>query len=189
MKYFLSLFFIFLVNPSHAQEEEYYEPAPRSPRVGEIYPADQERVRTRVETLNLTSLAFGPSWGGDVNNSSMFYYFHAGYSWEPHVNAEIRLNLDGAIAGEDEGLWISTSIGGAWLISTANFSPLIGAEAGFGYAHIDDAEDPAGFLLGGFAGIRFFRTATAQLSLEGFVQTILDEEKPVLGGVRLSVLF
>ena len=66
---------------------------------------------------------------------------------------------------------------------------MIGAEFGYGYTHVDGAPDPSGFVIGGFAGVRVFRTSSAQMSIEGFFQTILDEEGPVIGGVRLGILF
>lgn len=158
-------------------------------KVGEITPADQQRVKTRVESLRLTSLSFGPAFGSDMNNDKMFYSLHLGSHWEVTTHAELRINADAATASKDEGTWLSASVGGGWLIFTDNFSPVIGAEFGYGYAHIDGVSDPSGFLAGGFAGVRLFRTANAQMSIEYYVQAILDGVTPVMNGIRIGILF
>lgn len=158
-------------------------------KVGEITPEDQQRVRTRVEALKLTSISFGPAFGSDMNNDDLFYSLHLGRHWEATTHAEIRLNADAALASKNEGTWLSASIGGGWLIMTDDFSPVIGAEFGYGYAHIDDISDASGFMVGGFAGIRMFRTATAQMSVEYYIQSILDSVNPVMSGIRIGILF
>lgn len=172
---------------SFAQEEG-REPA-QGPRVGEISREEQERVRTRVNTLDLTSVSFGPAWASDVNNDNLFYALHLGRNWEVSTNAEIRLSLDGAFASKNEGTWLSATVGAGYMFSVEDISPIAGAEFGYGYAHADGRTDPSGFVIGGFLGMRFFRTATAQMSLEGFFQTILHDENAMLSGVRLGVLF
>lgn len=177
----------FMMSVSFAQEDG-REPS-QTPRVGEIGSEDQERVRARVNTLDLTSVSFGPGWASDINNDDMFYVVHLGRNWEVNTNAEIRLSLDGAFASKNEGNWLSGTIGAGWLPSVEDISPIVGAEFGYGYAHADDISDPSGFVLGAYAGVRFFRTATAQMSLEGYVQTILEDESPMLSGIRIGILF
>ncbi len=172
---------------SFAQEEG--RSPSQAPRVGEITPEEQERVRTRVNTLDMTSVAFGPGWASDINNDNMFYVLHIGRNWEVSTNAEIRLNFDGAFASKNEGNWLSGTVGAGWLASVEDVSPVLGAEFGYGYAHADRMTDPSGFVLGGFAGVRFFRSATAQMSLEGYFQTFLKNENPILTGIRLGILF
>lgn len=167
----------FLVSFSHAQ------------KVGEISYEEQKKVITRVESLRLTSISFGPAFGSDMNNNKMFYSLHVGSHWEVSPNAELRLNADAALASKNEGNWLSASLGGAWLVFTDDFSPVIGAEFGYGYAHIDDVSDPSGFLIGGFLGVRLFRTANAQMSIEYYIQTIMDGVDPVMNGVRIGLLF
>ncbi len=161
----------------------------QTPKVGEISYEEQEKVRARVQTLDLTSLSFGPSWSSDMNNSDVFYSVHAGRTWEVNTHAEVRANLDAAFASTNEGLWLSGTIGAGWLLTTDDFSPVLGAEFGYGYAHVDGFPDPSGFVLGGFAGVRFFRTSTTQMSLEGFFQTIMRYENPVMAGLRFGILF
>ncbi len=173
----LHLILTILVSMSHAQ------------RVGEITQEDQQRVATRVEALRLTSISFGPAFGSDMNNEKMFYSLHLGSHWEVTTHAEIRLNADAALASKEEGTWLSASVGGGWLIFTDDFSPVIGAEFGYGYAHIDRISDPSGFMVGGFAGVRMFRTATAQMSLEYYIQSIMDGVNPIMNGVRIGILF
>lgn len=173
----LNLILSFIVSFSHAQ------------KVGEISPDDQRKVVTRVEALRLTSISFGPAFGSDMNNNKMFYSLHLGSHWEVTPNAEIRINADGALASKDEGTWLSASVGGGWLIFTDDFSPVIGAEFGYGYAHIDRVSDPSGFIVGGFAGVRMFRTATAQMSVEYYIQSIMDGVNPIMNGIRIGILF
>lgn len=184
---FLQIILALFTTMSFAQEEE--RTPSQAPRVGEISSEDQERVRTRVNTLNLSSISFGPGWASDINNDDLFYVVHLGRNWEVSTNAEIRLNFDGAFASKNEGNWLSGTIGAGWLMSVEDISPVIGAEFGYGYAHADALPDPAGFVLGGFAGVRFFRSATAQMSLEAYFQTILKNDNPVLSGLRIGILF
>lgn len=141
------------------------------------------------QTGSLSSFSFGPSWTSDMNNDALFYAFHLGRNWQASQQAEIRLNLDAAFASKDEGLWLTGTLGAGWVLSEDEIAPIVGGEFGFGYAHIDGAKDPAGFVLGGFAGLRLFRNANAQMSVEGFFQTLLKNENPVLAGLRLGVLF
>lgn len=161
----------------------------KAQEVGNITPEDQRSVSTRIESLNSTSFSFGPSWANDTNNSNMYYAFQLGRNFEATETAEIRINLNGAFAGEGSGNWWSGMLGAGWLPLKTNISPVIGAEVGYGYAHIKDADDASGFAVGGFAGVRFFRTSTTQLSLEGFFQSILAESDPTLSGVRVGILF
>lgn len=170
-----------LISSSLAQEAQ--------PRVGQIGIDQQDQVTSRIQSLNLYTFSFGPAWGADMNNNSSFYSIHAGKHWEVATNAEIRLSIDTAMATEGKGNWLSGTLGSAWLVTTDNISPIIGAEFGFGYSHIQHATDPSGFVLGAFAGARFFRTSNAQLSIEAFLQSILDEKHPILSGLRIGILF
>ncbi|MBY0384955.1 hypothetical protein K2X05_07340 [bacterium] len=158
-------------------------------KVGEITPEDQQRVRARVQALRLTSISFGPAFGSDMNNDNMFYSLHLGSHWEVTPHAEIRLNADAALASKNEGTWLSASVGGGWLIFTDDFSPVIGVEFGYGYAHIDGVSDPSGFIAGGFLGVRMFRTASAQMSIEYYMHSILNGVNPVMSGIRIGILF
>lgn len=185
---FLAQFLFGVFMATSFAQEPVREPA-QGPRVGEISAEDQERVRTRVNTLDMTSVSFGPAWASDVNNDDLFYALHLGRNWEVSTNAEIRLSLDGALASKNEGNWLSATVGAGYLFSVEDISPVAGLEFGYGYAHADGLKDPSGFVLGGFLGARFFRTATAQMSLEGFFQTILHDENAMISGLRLGILF
>lgn len=185
----LILQILLTVFTSFAVAQEDVRSPSQTPRVGEIGPEDQERVRARVNTLDLTSVSFGPGWASDINNDDLFYALHVGRNWEVSTKAEIRLNFDGAWASKNEGTWLSGTVGAGWLVTVEDISPVLGAEFGYGYAHADGLPDPSGFVIGGFAGVRFFRTATAQMSLEGYFQTILENENPVLTGIRVGILF
>ncbi len=173
----LHLVFSLFLSFSHAQE------------VGNISYEEQKQVITRVESLSLTSISFGPAFANDMNNDDLFYSLHFGYHWEPSTHAEIRLNVDGALASKNEGNWLSGSLGGAWFLLTSDISPVIGAEFGYGYAHIDRVPDASGFMVGGFVGVRLFRTSNAQMSIEYAVQRILDSVDPTMHHIRFGILF
>ncbi|MBY0316422.1 MAG: hypothetical protein K2Q26_12920 [Bdellovibrionales bacterium] len=175
-------------------QAQYNEPTSTSeprkaPRVGEISYEDQERVRTRVETLDLTSLSFGPGWASELNNENTFYSIQLARHWEVNPNAEIRLSGHAAIPSRQGGAWLSGMIGAGYLFSVEDVSPIAGLEFGYAYGNVRHGPDAKGFAVGAFAGVRIFRTAKAQLSLEGFVQSIMDNSNPTMGGFRVGLLF
>lgn len=149
----------------------------------------QRPTITRRQAATLTALSFGPAWGKDMNNNAAFYSFHAGRYWDVDPRAEVRLSADGALPSKDSGTWLSATLGAAFIFTEDNIAPIAGAEFGFGYANVPHANDPSGFLLGGFVGARLFRDSTTQMSVEGFFQTILDKNNSTMTGLRLGVLF
>lgn len=144
---------------------------------------------TRHKATSFTAVSFGPAWGKDMNNNAAFYSFHAGRYWEVDPRAEVRLSADAALPTKDSGAWLAAALGAAFIFTEDNIAPLAGAEFGFGYANVPHANDPSGFLLGGFVGARLFRDSTTQMSVEGFFQTILDKNNSTMTGLRLGVLF
>lgn len=160
------------------------------PRVGEIYQEDQSRVVSRVETLALWSFNFGPGGGSNVGNSNMFYNVSVGRHWEVNPNAEIRAIGDVNMASANKGSVTSLTMGGSWLTSTSDISPLIGADFGYGIATGEGRDTMSGFALGAHAGVRLFRTAKTQMSVEANMRTILvKDDKPVFYGLQLGILF
>ncbi len=160
------------------------------PRVGEIYGDDQRRVTSRVESLSFWSFDFGPGSGSNVGNNAMFYNVSAGRHWEVNTNAEIRATGAINVASKDSGSLTTLALGGSWLTSTADISPIVGAEFGYGIATASGRDTMSGFAIGAHAGARFFRTAKTQLSLEGNIKTVLiSDTKPVFYGLQLGILF
>jgi hypothetical protein len=158
-------------------------------RVGEVYEDDRERVRARILSLKLWSFGFGPASAQNLSNSNMFYAFNFGRSWEVNEQAELRGTLYAAFASKDTGGFLMAGMGGSYFFSTSDISPLVGAELGFGTAYGPDATNGSGFAGELHAGVRFFRTAETQMSLEGYYRTIFANAAPSILGAALSLHF
>lgn len=182
-------------NPDGSQEVEVRRGKVRparegGPRVGEIYNEDINRVVKRVEPLYLTSIGLGPAVVSKVGNDSMFYALSLAKHFEVNPWAEIRLSLGTAIAGEKGGSYSNMAVGASWFSTNEDISPLFGGEFGLGAFTAEGRDAGAGFHAGVHGGVRFFRTARAQLALELFAKTIFHkDEKPVLGGAMVTALF
>lgn len=160
------------------------------PRVGEIYNEDTTRVVKRVETLRLFSFSTGPVGAGNLGNSNMFYGLNIASHYEVSPWAEIRLSAGAAFASQDRGSFTSVGIGGSWFATNENISPLLGGE--FGYASVTGVtrDLTGGFQVGVHGGLRFFRVANAQMSLEAFSKmALLNGDKPTIYGLQIGVLF
>jgi hypothetical protein len=158
-------------------------------RVGEIQSGDVERIRTRVQSLSLWSVSLGPAYLSKFENNNMFYSLGIAHHWDVSEQAEVRLRFNGAAASKDSGYYLGAGIGGAYFFSTTNISPLLGAEFGVGTAGAHDMDTQSGFGGGVFGGVRFFRTATTQLEVLAFYNTIFAKENPGLWGVQLALLY
>jgi hypothetical protein len=156
-------------------------------RVGEIR-GDTSRIERRMETLNLWELGFGGGNGDHMNLDHALYAFNLAHHWETNVNSEIRAT--GHLSSSWEGAFSSLSVGGAYLPLPTSVSPIIGGDFGYGYSAIRDRNDQSGFALGAFGGARLFRTARAQMSIEGYYRTILvSGARPQVYGITLGALF
>lgn len=159
-------------------------------RVGNISAKQEKRISTRTEVLGLWSFAFGPAAASKMNNNSLNYAFTLGRHWEVNENAEIRANLHTTLPSSGFANYTSFGIGGSWLFTTYDISPIAGAELGYGYASIPRGPDKSGFSVGAHAGLRLFRTAKAQMGIEGYAKTLLiNGEKPADYGMMLSLLY
>lgn len=160
------------------------------PRVGEIYAEDQRKVIARVESLNLYSFSFGPGGGTNMNNEAMFYSLSFARHFEVNTNAEIRLGAATFLPSRAKGNFTSMALGASWLISTSDISPIIGAEFGYGFVSAEGRDVTGGFSAGAHAGVRFFRTAKTQLSLEVNAKTLfISGERPYVMGAALGILY
>jgi hypothetical protein len=157
-------------------------------RVGELRTEDTDRVQRRVETLNLWELGFGGGSGDNMNLDNGLYAFNVARHWEVNPNAEMRAT--GFLSSSFEGAYSSLSVGGAWLPLTTDISPIVGGDFGLGYAAIDQRGGQSGFALGAFGGARLFRTARAQMSIEGYYRTLLAPGSDArVYGMTLGALF
>jgi hypothetical protein len=164
-------------------------------RVGELTNHEQMRIDQRVQSLNLWSIAFGPASDFNMNNNHLQYALTLGHHWEVNENAEIRVTAHTTLPSQGVANWASYSslgIGGSWLASTADVSPILGGEIGYGYASIPHLSDKSGISTGAHAGVRLFRTATAQMGIEAYAKTLLaaaGSTPPLDYGATLSVLY
>ncbi|MBX3019575.1 MAG: hypothetical protein KF767_16930 [Bdellovibrionaceae bacterium] len=160
------------------------------PRVGEIYNEDVHRVVKRVEPLNMTSLGLGPAVVGKIGNESVFYSLQLARHFEVNPWAEMRLGVGTALAGEGSGSYNHLAVGASWFSTNEDISPLFGGEFGLGMFTAQGRDGGAGFHAGLHGGVRFFRTARAQLGLEFFGKMIFHkDDKPVMGGAMVTALF
>lgn len=160
------------------------------PRVGEIHDDEVHRVVKRVDTLNLTAVGLGPAVAARVGNDKLFYALQLARHFEVSPWAEIRLGLGTAIAGEGKGSYTHGSVGASWFATNEDIAPLLGGEFGLGAFTAGGRDAGAGFHAGVHGGVRFFRTARAQLGLELFAKTIfVKEDQPILTGAMVTALF
>lgn len=163
-------------------------------RVGELT-ARRDRIVERTQVLKLWSFEFGPSGVNNMNTDQPTYASYGltlGHHWEVNENAEILANVHTNLPSRGRATFSSFGLGGSWLPSTRDISPVIGAEMGYAYAMIPDASDISGFSVGGHAGLRLFRTSAAQMGIKAYIKSILFAEGtkwPVDYGLGLSVLY
>jgi hypothetical protein len=165
----------------------------KGPRVGEITPEEQRMVVTRVQSLQFWSLFFGVGGASNQSNPNMFYDVSIGHHWDVTTHAEIRVIGTTSIPQSGNGNYTSFELGGSWFTSVEDLSPILGATIGYGLSTVNGGggnSTTGGVSVGAHAGVRLFRTATAQLAIEGFVKELLiSSPQPVIYGIQLGVLF
>lgn len=155
--------------------------------VGNITSSESTALERRVNTKNFEVLGFGPSRFGNMGETDLAYHLLAGIQREATPDAAIRAqaNLDFVPLHAWEG---DATLGMAYFFSRGDFSPLVSAAFGWGFA--DGRDWSNGFSLSGTAGIQMFRTATTQLSLEGGPRIVLDRGRdgmPVVWSLGLNL--
>lgn len=161
---------------------------PRPARITEMREAELRKLRLRVEPLRLWEFSFGGAGSDNMNARTTLYSLSFSRHWETHPSAEIRAS--GHTSFSNDSSFSLLGIGAGWIPMVTDFSPILGAEFGYGYANIRDREDQSGFASGLFAGARLFRTAEAQMSIEAYYRAILAPGADAKAyGVSVGVLF
>jgi hypothetical protein len=176
---------------AHAQEQQQQQPRQKSLRVGEINEGDTRKVETRVKSLRLTSVGLGPFGSNQVDGKPLHYGGSVYKHFEAGVNGEILLGAFGAFSSESSFLF--AGIGGSYLFSTEDISPILGGEFGLGAAHYNRPSDSS-VTEGGFAakldgGVRFFRTSDTQMEVLASYTGLFSTHNPGVYGVEVRVLF
>lgn len=157
-----------------------------NPQVGEIEEPQVRKYQRRHESLNLTSLGFGPFSSSKIGENGILYGFSYGKIWETSDVWEIR--GDGLLSINGKGLLVSAGIGPSWIPMTGNFSPFIGGQLGLGYAKGN--EDSEANFSGQFnVGLKMFRLSNAQMEILGSYTTILSSKNLSVYGLQLRLLY
>lgn len=161
------------------------------PRVGEINEGETRKLKKRIEALRLTSLGIGPFGSSQVESNPLNYGFSYYKHFEAGVNGEILLGATAAFSGTSSFLF--GGVGGNYLFSPEDVSPVAGAEFGLGAAHYtkDSATtiNESGFAAKFNGGVRFFRTSDAQMEILASYTTLFSSSHPGFYGVEVRVLF
>ncbi len=157
--------------------------------VGNIGDSEISAVERRVITKNFMEVGFGPSMLQNMGESGVGYHLLAGFQREATPDAAIRAqaNTDFVPGHAWEG---DATLGMAYFFSRGDFSPLV--SAGFGWGFADGKGWSNGFSLAGTVGMQMFRTATTQLSLEAGPRIVLDNGRdgmPVAWSLGLNLFY
>ena len=165
-------------------------PSKNPPRVGELNDDDLTKVVRRVETLHLWSFALGPGNASNMSNPNMFYTFGMTRHMEVSPHGELRFGGFTNLPSKGKGNLSIIELGGSWFPSTLDISPVLGGTFGMGSILTEDRDLTGGFSMGVHAGMRFFRTAKAQMSLEAALKTLfVSGDKPLMMAIQLGILY
>lgn len=186
----LALTYILSSSPSLQAQQNAEAPA-----VGKITTEQELKIERRIKARRLNSLGFGPMYSNkNQGDSKMMYGFTYYKHWEVSEHGEIRAGL--LVGSSMSATAAHIGIGGNYLFSTGDASPLIGAELGLGstsYALTPgdnfDRGSSGGFTAQVFTGMRFFRTSDAQMELLASYTTVLNGDSPGFAGAMVKVLF
>ncbi len=173
---------------SHAVMAE--SDAGHKPAVGDIKDSEIDRIDRRVKSHQFTSVGFGPFGSSKSNDGGVMYGLSYGKTWEANETGEIR--VDSQLAANGKNQYVNFGLGYGYLASTGDFSPVLGAQLGGGYAHYksgDETKNAGGFSGGVYAGMRFLRTADTQLELLGSYNAIFAQDTPGFYGLQLRILY
>lgn len=170
--------------------EESYSPPDTASEVGAIPPDQTKLLQNRKEAKRFSAAGFGPAGFGNVDERVPAYDLYAGRFWE--VNRHAAIKALGEVASDfDNATLANLQLGANFYALPTDISPYVGAGMGLGYGTIP-GDRSFGFNLGASVGALLFRTANAQMNLEGSAQTMLsqlDGDMPTIYSARLGVLF
>jgi hypothetical protein len=162
--------------------------------VGDIEPSDVKRLERRKEAKRFGMAGFGPATFGnslmDDEDDRISYDIYLGRAWEVNPRAAIKSQL-GVTSDFDDNHIADLSLGANFYALPTDFSPYVGGDLGLGVGRAD-SENVFGFTAGASLGALLFRTANAQMNLEGGAEVMLselDDEFPTVYSATIGVLF
>lgn len=162
--------------------------------VGDIEPSDVHRLERRREAKRFGMAGFGPAGFGnaamDDDDDRMSYDVYLGRAWEVSPRSAIKTIAE-VTSDFDDNHIADLSLGANFYALPTDFSPYIGGDLGLGAGRADD-ENVFGFTAGASLGALLFRTANAQMNLEGNAEVMLSEladEFPTVYSATIGVLF
>ena len=166
--------------------------APDPDTIGGATPAKQTQLERREQAFRFYTFGLGPAMFKNLGTDKTSYSFFGGRLWEVNPYAaikalgEVTTDFSGAIMGD-------ASIGANMYALNYDISPYVGGDLGLGIAH-GSGRNAFGFDLGGAIGAQFFRTSTAQMSIEGKIRVLFNDVNnssnfPFFYALRLGVLF
>jgi hypothetical protein len=160
--------------------------------VGAIKPSETRTLQRRHEAKTFTGAGLGPAGFGNVDETKPAYDVYLGQFWE--VNPHAAIKAVGEVASDLNKAHIADlTLGANFYALPTEFSPYIGGGMGLAYdwTHGGNA---FGFNVGASLGALLFRTASAQMNLEGNAQMVMDQlsnsnDRPTIYSARLGVMF
>lgn len=158
----------------------------KEPRVGQIEESEKGKYRTRFQSLNLTSIGFGPFNSANTGEGKVMYGLSYGKLWDLRENWNIRLDFLGAFNAD--GTYLKGDLGLDYLFTDTDFSPFVGGMFGYGYAHGND-NDKGAFAGTAEFGMRFFRLSETQLEVTMSYSTLFTNSPLSVYGLQLKILY
>lgn len=162
--------------------------------VGDIEPSDTKRLQRRREAKRFGMAGFGPAGFGstvmDDRDDRMSYDIYLGRAWEVSPRAAIK-SIAEVTTDFDDNHIADLSLGANFYALPTDFSPYLGGDLGLGVGRADN-ENAFGFTAGAALGALLFRTANAQMNIEGGAEVMLSEladEFPTVYSATVGVMF
>ena len=184
----------------HRVVRSLFEEGSPDPNVGEVTKPEIEEKVHRKETVKRTSIAFGPSWGVNLNTENVMVNLSIGKLWEVNPSSSIRMFWEGNWTKEESEYAYLTNVGLglSYFLTQEDRAPFIMFDLGYGLAGVNDDSDwdgdetLSGFVLGVGCGYTFFRTSLANFEISLRYQALFDsdaEKVPGTVGLKIGVLF
>ncbi|MCB9229403.1 MAG: hypothetical protein H6618_07310 [Deltaproteobacteria bacterium] len=142
------------------------------------------------------SASFGPVWTSGLELSTYQYGASVSRHYEMSGCKELRIRGGTAFSGSGDARYLGGSLGGALLLGQEDIAPVLGAEFGGAMVYSkrmrSSKKTMSGFILAGFAGVRFFRSSDNQLELALRYELMLPESHSALSSycwLQLGMLF
>ncbi len=174
----LTLLLIFISSVSHAK------------RIGEIGRDEKDKYETRYEAKSSTLIGFGPATASNLNKTDMLYGLLLGKEWQ--VGSQGGVFFEGKGAFGSSVTYMDGLIGGKFLLTDTDVSPVFKAGLGFGIAKGPDLDTKSGFAGTIGLGLAVFRTSSVHLEFMGSYSTIFasnDKGQPGISLLHLGLYF